>query len=219
MTAENVTPEEKLLKLIKGKRISSEKAELGARPNFMDKWVTSGKTFFKTRTFKSSLTDNLYRILKFSVIAIVALFFLDLFIITPYSRYRISRIKMPPAITVETEAAAGKKEAQAPKTEPKIEPEKPYSYYSKDIAGKNVFKPMAQQEVKIVEDEFKKIRENLTLTGIIAGDNLEAAIEDKLSQKTHFVHKGEQVGEIVVEDVLENKVILNYRGERFELLL
>ena len=62
-------------------------------------------------------------------------------------------------------------------------------------------------------DLIKKIN----LVGIIAGENPQAIIEDKDARKTYSVTKGQAIGEFRVEDIQEGKIILEYRGQRYEL--
>ena len=59
----------------------------------------------------------------------------------------------------------------------------------------------------------------LNLVGIIAGENPQAVIEDKNTQKTYYLNKGQFLGEIQLEDILEGKIIINHKGQRFELYL
>lgn len=60
----------------------------------------------------------------------------------------------------------------------------------------------------------------LTLLGIVAGEPGQAIIEDSQTQKTYFVSPGQPVTEgAVVDQVLENEVILSLHGETIRLSL
>ena len=60
----------------------------------------------------------------------------------------------------------------------------------------------------------------LTLMGIVAGDPAQAVIEDSETKKTYFVTAGQAVaGGAVLEQVLDNRVILNLNGEQISLSL
>lgn len=60
----------------------------------------------------------------------------------------------------------------------------------------------------------------LTLMGIVSGNPPQAIIGDSQTQKTHFVSVGQPVAEgAVLEEILDNRVILNYSGERIDLNL
>jgi len=65
-----------------------------------------------------------------------------------------------------------------------------------------------------------QLASRLTLMGIVAGDPAQAIIEDSQTQRTYFVTAGQTIVEgAVVEQVLENRVVLNLAGERIELTL
>ena len=60
----------------------------------------------------------------------------------------------------------------------------------------------------------------LTLMGIVAGDPPQAIIEDSESKKTFFVTAGQAVVEgAVVDQVLDNRVVLDVAGAKIELSL
>jgi len=60
----------------------------------------------------------------------------------------------------------------------------------------------------------------LTLMGIIAGNPGQAIIEDSQTKKTFFVSPGQTVVDgAVVDQVLDNRVILDLQGEKIELTL
>ena len=61
--------------------------------------------------------------------------------------------------------------------------------------------------------------EQVGLVGIVAGDNPQAIIEDKKAQKTYYLNKGQSFNGYVVEEILENKVVLDYEGKKISLFL
>ena len=66
----------------------------------------------------------------------------------------------------------------------------------------------------------KLLASRLTLMGIVAGEPAQAIIEDSQTKKTYFVTAGQAVVEgAVVEQVLDNRVILDLEGEKIELTL
>jgi type II secretory pathway component PulC len=124
------------------------------------------------------------------------------------------RVKMP-ALTQE--------QLKEPETEENIEV-KPYEFYLNGITGRQIFKnsiasvenaqagnPLNNVNLDVVKD--------LTLIGVVQGANLQAIIEDKKNQKTYYVTKGQFVGEFQIEEIYEGKVIINYKGQKFELYL
>ncbi len=66
----------------------------------------------------------------------------------------------------------------------------------------------------------KKLVSRLTLTGIVAGESPQAVIEDNETKKTYFVTVGQAVAEgAVLDQVLDNRVILDLGGEKISLSL
>ncbi len=61
--------------------------------------------------------------------------------------------------------------------------------------------------------------QDLNLLGIVSGDNPQAIIEDKKSQKTYFLKKGDFLGDFELKDIQKGKVILDLSGQQFELSL
>ena len=60
----------------------------------------------------------------------------------------------------------------------------------------------------------------LTLMGIMAGNPAQAIIEDTQTKKTYFVSPGQAVADgAILEQVLDNRVILDLAGEKIELTL
>ncbi len=71
-----------------------------------------------------------------------------------------------------------------------------------------------------MSDTAKRLASRLTLMGIMAGDPAQAIIEDTETKKSYFVSTGQLVVEgAVLEQVLENRVILDLDGEKIELSL
>ena len=100
---------------------------------------------------------------------------------------------------------------------PNIE-QKPLEEYLQGLGDKQVFGsggstgvigPASGLSAELIKD--------INLVGIIAGDTPQAIIEDKKSQKTYYLNKGQFIGEFQLEDIQEGKIILNFNGQRFEL--
>ena len=71
-----------------------------------------------------------------------------------------------------------------------------------------------------VSASAKALTSRLTLMGIVAGEKPQAIIEDSDTKKTFFVTAGQMVVEgAVVDNVLENSVVLDLGGQKIELSL
>lgn len=78
----------------------------------------------------------------------------------------------------------------------------------------------AQQQRLGPSELAKQLVARLTLTGIVAGETPQAVIEDNETKKTYFVTIGQAVAEgAVLEQVLDNRVILDLSGEKISLSL
>ncbi len=84
----------------------------------------------------------------------------------------------------------------------------------------------AQQEVRgtsirrATSEVAKLLASRLTLMGVMAGNPSQAIIEDSQTKKSYFVSPGQPVVDgAVVDQVLDNRVILDLEGEKIELTL
>jgi type II secretory pathway component PulC len=109
----------------------------------------------------------------------------------------------------------------APQEAEPVQEVKPYEFYLEGIKSKQIFSSASRPEetARPASAASADLIKGINLVGIISGDRPQAIIEDKIMQKTYYVAKGQFVGAFQVEDIQEGKVILSYRGERFELYL
>lgn len=73
---------------------------------------------------------------------------------------------------------------------------------------------VVKKPVSISKEDILK---DLTLLGIITGEDNQAIIEDKKTKKTQFLYKGDSIGDLKVIDIKDSEVMLDYNGERIEL--
>ena len=98
--------------------------------------------------------------------------------------------------------------------------QKPLDEYTQAIREKKIFSNLSLQgpSTSITTLPIDVIKD-INLVGIISGENPQAIIEDKKAQKTYYVTKGQSIGEIILDEIQEGKITLNYKGQRFELHL
>lgn len=78
----------------------------------------------------------------------------------------------------------------------------------------------ARRPAAAPSEDANALAARLTLIGIVAGEPAQAIIEDAQSHKTFFVSVGQSLIEgLVVEEIRENRVVLDLRGETIELSL
>lgn len=104
---------------------------------------------------------------------------------------------------------------------------KAVSYYLEKMAQRDIFRMGAvqkvttadgvQTEMKVTSSKILDATESLKLVGISWSGNPDAIIEDTKQTKTFFVKPGQRIGDIKVEAIFKDKVILSYQGEETEL--
>jgi len=98
---------------------------------------------------------------------------------------------------------------------------RPFLHYLEMVQRRNIFSPIALKQVEKPEVKEKQLQEmvsDLDLVGISLDDEPMAMIENKKEEKTFFLKKGDKIGEFEIEEIQENKVILNFKGNKIELI-
>lgn len=192
-----ILPEEKLLRLIRGKKKQDANPpdKKPALKNSIYSLIQKYRSFIYIR--------NILWILFGASFIYLAVSFI-------YPRVGLKNIKLP---RIAEEKFTDSKEA------PEIKM-KPYEFYLEGIRNRQIFGSAASQgrdeSVSGVNADSIK---DINLVGIISGENPQAVIEDKKTQKTYYLNKGQFIGEFQVEDIQEGKIILNSGERRFEIYL
>lgn len=235
--AEEFSPEEKLLRLIRGEKKKNDKpaaAKLeshgtsqGPRMNAFE--LPMGKVQAAKR--KNAGRKNPFRfinsILIAALILTIAFFVFDILISklslfrplakTDYSiadkAYPVDKTQTAPTANSVSDTTQDRSNAEA----------LPFSDYS-EMVRRELFRPQKSEVEEKVMDEKKLLsgQERLNgifLIGIISGEKPQAVIEDKKNQKTYFLYKGQSVNQLMITDILDDRVILDFEGEKLELVL
>ena len=209
-----ISPEERLLKLIKKGTKSQEPTEkkgegiskVGPEKGMSEaKWSEQQKARLGTREQKRKTIKVIHRFLLLFLLLLGGYFLFDLIIFRPCEIL----VEIPGVLE------------EMPEAEP-VTPLQPFEFYTKEIGKRELFTPLIPKEEGKPEPvvTLKDLAANLSLIGIIESDSrLQAIVEDRKQQKTYFLYKGDSIGEIEVKDVLEGKVILGYGDEELELVL
>jgi hypothetical protein len=215
MTQRDLSPEEKLLRLIKGenKKKSSQESRQDSsaedlRPVYLKK--DGSLPSIKTKTHLHMPFLKLVHHFLWVVFLISSLYLLKDFLIP---EEKLEKIPLPEKI-----AEPKIEEPQVVVDKTKLEP---YSYYSSQITKRDLFSSTVTktQTPASSKNILSQAIQDLNLIGVISGENPQAIIEDKKNQKTHFLSKGDFIGDFQVQDIQKGKVILDYKGEKFELSL
>ena len=206
---DNISPEEKLLRLIRGpkksKPVSSISTSMAATYPAEPVKPPVGALpvdFFKKYVSSDFLNKGIF------FIFCVSAFYLLLTLIAPLAGWDKAQLpKFKPQTPGEIEAIL----------KPGLEP---YEFYQKALSNRQIFTtPNISAEPAAKSASVEALVKDITLMGIMSGDSPQAILEDQKTHKTYYLNKGQYIGEFQVEDIQDGKVILNYKGQRSELYL
>lgn len=206
---EEFSPEEKLLRLIRGDKKQQPKPVVAVAQSPVNmapaKPVIPAAVKYERRPLK---LVNLTLI----VLLVSAILFLVYDLVS-------SNLK-PPIPGIRREAKI-KKDEIPPCVPAQVTP---FSSYQEVVGRRELFKPLrtdapsAKTSKPSTNLGYEKLKD-LSLIGIVAGEKPQAIIEDRKIQKTHFLNKGQTIDQLTVEDILEDRVIFDFEGEKLELVL
>ena len=197
---EHVSPEEKLLKLIRRKD----------RPASAEDSITKQRSRSLGISQKED-SGNIFKLLEKIFLWIVALLLVYIAYEFLFMRHNVNVILKETELTP-TEIVLN--EAVLP--EPK-----PDTYYTEPIQQRDIFGSSiygSKTEDSKMTINLPELTKNLRLVGIVLGDTSEAIIEDLELKQTFFLHKGESIKNAIVDDIQESKVILLYGSQKVELV-
>lgn len=208
---DNILPEEKLLKLIR----AGKKQDVlinNKSPALTPSAITDLKNISKPFVFlglQKYLSVFSIRKIIWVFFAVSCIYFVSSFIYPWFGLKQIKLSEVPDSHPALPEVA-GKPTA------------KPYEFYLEGIQGRQIFTSTSteiQEGQHPVSGANVDLIKDISLVGIISGDNPQAVIEDKNIQKTYYVTKGQFIGQFEVKDIQEGKIILHYNNQRYELYL
>ncbi|NQT47011.1 MAG: hypothetical protein HQ593_06035 [Candidatus Omnitrophica bacterium] len=227
----NISPEEKLLNLIRRKQPHQESsaAHPAVEADLAEDEATAGKETKKAdkRAFNFLFRGRMPRFRKMGAPDIKNVktwnsIFTAFFILAALSL--IYNIAMGFFIEEKVESFIAGKTAdritRAPVVDTTLFEEKPKSYYLEEMQGRDLFRaPFFQDgEGSRIDDLQEKIK-SFSLLGVVAGEDPQAIIEDKEAAKTYFLKKGESFNGVRVLEIFEGKAILDINGEEIEIVL
>ncbi|MGE5197908.1 MAG: type II secretion system protein N [Deltaproteobacteria bacterium] len=128
-----------------------------------------------------------------------------------YPLVGLKRIKLPAVSNYNAKEFPEIAQAQEPK---------PLEFYLEGLSNKRIFANQGFPDINAAASaQGLALTKDVNLIGIISGDSPQAIIEDKREQKTYYLTKGQFFGEMMVEDIQADRIIINYKGSRFELYL
>lgn len=210
MAKDNMTPEEKLLKIIEDPDIEKRKLHPRAAsmrmpgPDFLDVWL---KGFKLDRAIIARYVDlRVINIAVFALSGLFTIFFIFDFLSSGAGfKKHLEGIKNSPIAQEEVKAAG---------------PSGPDIDIDRILAlskGRNIFTLLPPKPVVQKITDIQTLSANLKLVGIIWSDNPQAMIEDTKEQKTYLLNAGQNIGEINIKAILTNKIIIGKDDQQWEL--
>ncbi len=209
----NINPEDKLLRLIRNKNKVPGSPLAAALQN---QKVKSGSVFRPsyaagTRAFLIRFSQSIFSLKKINVI----LFFLVIAFLG-YVVFELFFFREGNTKYLQTAKEAASK-TETKDTLAQVSPT--LDYYTSQVNKRDIFRPVLGQDQATGSAATQNEQvSNLRLAGIILDKQPQAIIEDIKLKKTYFLYRGDYIGDIKVEEILESKVILSYAGEKFELV-
>ena len=97
---------------------------------------------------------------------------------------------------------------------------KPFEFYLDGVSGRQIFAGVGSATAALPQAAAGvNVADDISLVGIISGENPQAVVEDKKNQKTYYLSRGQLIGDLRVDDIKEGKIIVDRKGEKFELYL
>jgi len=96
------------------------------------------------------------------------------------------------------------------------------AHYLGNVRSRDIFKMGFHNEVPVesgppVSSRAVEATKNFRLVGISWSNDPDAMIEDTKALRTFFVKRGQMLGDVKVEAISKDKVVLSYEGEEVEL--
>lgn len=208
MPEEYASPEEKLLKLIRGDKKGKEKP---AAEIVSGQAELSGAYLLNSR---SKINRDYLKLVNITLVVILIVIAGILLLDTVMFNLRKEPVSGGATPRVDT--------AQAERIPQPEKSDKPANLSQENgglIETRELFKPRSPApQGKISEAALGRLND-LSLKGIIAGDKPQVILEDEKNKKSYFLYRGDSADNIKVQDIQANKVILMINGEVLELTL
>lgn len=201
---DNTSPEEKLLRLIRGQKKQAPVKDKEPRHPIPVTAADLKKPplFFSLRRFLPSLSAKRLILAGF----VFSCIYLANSFIYPWFSFKKNRFSENAPQKIDLSGLEAGQEIR------------PYEFYLEGVKNKKIFSTTSEEETgKTSGFGNSDLIKDINLLGIIAGENPQAVIEDKKEQKTYYLTEGDYLGAFQVKDIQEGKVILSYGGKNYEL--
>lgn len=228
-TERSITPEKQLLKLIeenKGKNPAAIQANASRRRgmSFVSLGAWLGRFSFSKDWFRRKIENFRSRPLDIKSVNRILLLCACIFVLYFLASTTTALVQLNNPSDLEAPAPENGSPINLME---RVLLKKAVSYYLEKMGQRDIFRMGAVKKVTTAEDGQTTMQvmsskvldatENLKLVGISWSSNPDAIIEDTKASKTFFVKPGQRIGEVNIQAIFKDKVILSYQGEETEL--
>jgi len=206
---DNITPEERLLKIIESPGIQKAKVYLSAKAKAIN--IKTLAAWFKGLRLDKNIIKKIDLRLANKIVASLC-GFMTLFLLFDFfrvggnlrSRFEKTLQASKTAITEEKKVAI-----------PSVNIEEVLAQAKR----RNVFTflPAPSQAQASLSPDITEMISNFKLVGIIWSNNPQAMIENPKEQRTFLLSQGEQVGQVKIKKIFQDKVVIEVEGQEQEL--
>lgn len=207
MAKDDITPEERLLKIIENPNTQKRPVPLAAKVSSL------GSGAIKDWLSGIRADKNLLKRINLSLInktVAVICVIVTLIWIFDFARSGIAMAKRFKKVS-SGEYPAASEESKRPKIDVTLDEA------ATQAKRRNVFTFLPTKEEEASAVNIGPTLSNFKLVGILWSDNPQAMIENSKEQRTYFVSKGDKIGDLDVKNILKDKVMLGKDDQEWEL--
>jgi len=206
---DNITPEERLLKIIESPGIQKAKVYLGAKAKAINlkTLISRIKNFRFDKNIIKKIDLRLANKIAASFCGFITLFLIfDFFRVGANLKSRFEK-------TLQASKVAIIEEKKVTLTNVDIEE------VLAQAKRRNVFTflPAPAKAEASLSPNITEIISNLKLVGIIWSNSPQAMIENAKEQRTFLLSQGEQIGQVKIKKIFQDKVVIEVEGQEQEL--
>ena len=207
MEKDNITPEEKLLKIIESPDVQKRRIPVSAKIRSLSAlplkdWLNNfhlDKDSFKR--FNLKLVNKIIAIV---CILITIVWFFNFLSTSIKLSKRFKQVAIDQTISTQEEQARQKIDVNVEEA-------------TTQAKRRNMFTLLPSKEEAQAAVNIGLTLGNLKLVGILWSDNPQAMIENTKEQKTYFVSSGDKIGDVEVRKIFRDKVMVGKDAEEWEL--
>ena len=207
MAKDDITPEERLLKIIENPNTEKRPVPLAVKVRLLS--IESVKGWFSGLHADKNLLKQMNLRAVNKIMAVICAL-ITLIWIFDFGSGGMAFSKRFKSIS-SGEYSASSAEGKRPKIDVTI------NEAMAQVNRRNIFTFLPTKEEAASAVNVGPTLSNFKLVGILWSDNPQAMIENSKEQKTYFVSKGDKIGDLDVKNILKDKVMLGKDDQEWEL--